>query len=877
MLLHRIKSMFHTERLSDWLQYDVFIDDRDLYLNNDDTIGFIIEIPPVMFAGSNLLNGVTSSLEQDWPKDTLVQVILYADPNMEGIIDNYVARREEALDPANPDDAFLLQWTNWQANYLRRHRKRGISEEVPVPFRNYRCFVTAKIPCSSHEFKSQVKMDLICALRDSIMGTLHTNNLRGRAVRPAELIKFLWQVLNPNHKFLDRNFYDDRQFIKSQVVAPDTELKVRRRNLVLDGCHVAVKIPQVYPLTTTAFETNLLVGDLMGSNLQQICCPFLLTLNIDTNPVGSEMDLKAEITAAQSAALKKLAPKLNRKNEEYTWAAGQQESGKKFVRGYLTLVLYEKSPKRLTRYQTMAGTVWGNRGYRLQDEIFAPLPFFLAALPFGVVRQAAKEMNRWLTAPAETFSALAPLQADWRGTKTEGMLYLTRRGQLCALDFFDSDTNYNFAIAAPSGSGKSFLVNKVLMENASRGGINFVIDVGKSYKKQCDLLNGQYIEFEEGREMSVNVFSELTAAMFRIEEDESSTDSLKNKVEQRATLLTLFTQLLGVMANPRETMTDLEFSILSNVIIEAYENLPSGEIMEPDRFVAILDARQAKNDKSGKQEHIYGQLAERLRKYCVNGEYGKWFRGRMNIEFDNKFVVLELEQLNARKDLREVILLLLISIIERKFYFGNRSIPKIVLFDEAWDLFRNPNTAAFIETAYRRARKYGGSIGTIVQSFLDFSRNGNLEVGQAILSNSEWKAALAPRVEELQQATEQHIFSLSEAQLKIAGTVRTSKGAFSEVLLLSSAQFAVFRFIPTPQELVAFTTSPREVQIFEDIQARIPAQGLGGHTRIMAALLLARYAFDLHHAGHPESAAVESAFADIAGAIQYSLDKFQAS
>ena len=121
--------------------------------------------------------------------------------------------------------------------------------------------------------------------------------------------------------------------------------------------------------------------------------------------------------------------------------------------------------------------------------------------------------------------------------------------------------------------------------------------------------------------------------------------------------------------------------------------------MEVDRFVDILDAKQADNDRAGKQEFVYGQLAERLRKYCRGGEYGKWFHGKMNINFERPFVVLELEQLNAMKDLREVILLLLISIMERQFYLGDRKIPKLLLCDEAWDLFRNPNTAAFIETA----------------------------------------------------------------------------------------------------------------------------------------------------------------------------------
>ena len=54
-----------------------------------------------------------------------------------------------------------------------------------------------------------------------------------------------------------------------------------------------------------------------------------------------------------------------------------------------------------------------------------------------------------------------------------------------------------------------------------------------------------------------------------------------------------------------------------------------------------VDAKQVDNDRAGKQEFVCGQLAERLRKYCRGGEYGKWFRGRMNINFERPFVMLD--------------------------------------------------------------------------------------------------------------------------------------------------------------------------------------------------------------------------------------------
>lgn len=871
-------SMFKTHSLSDYLPYNAYDDDTQLYANTDGTFGFILEIAPAMFAGSQLLAGLTGLLEQEWPKDSLIQIMLYGDPNMAGIIDRYSRIRDRMLDVSDPREDFLYQWCQWQAEYLRLHRHAGISSSVPVPFRNFRVFITVKMPCAKADLlgHSTKTVDLLATQRDNLFGIMRSNQTPAKSVGASTLIQFLWQLYNPGHPFLERNFWDPRRPLSEQIIAPDTEIIRERKTILMDGHRVAVKTPQVYPLQVTSFQSNELIGDLLGSNLQQLCCPFLLTLNIDPMP-NKSLNTKAEISGMQKSAFKALSPRTNRKNAEFAWAAELQESGGKFIRSYLTLVLFDATPAAeydaatrqtaLARHEAMAATVWGNQGFRLQDEAFASLEYFIAATPFGLYKPAIKNMNRFVTAPADSVAVLAPLQADWRGTQTEAMLFLTRRGQLCALDFFDSETNYNFVVVAESGGGKSFLVNKILQENASMKGECYIIDVGGSYKKQCELQNGQYLEFSLNHNISVNVFSELSMETFRVDAAEwAEEDRSKGaKRQERASLLTLYTQLLGVMANAREPISDLEQALLSNAIIEAYSRLQPGRIMEVDGFVAILEEWQAENDRLGKQDHHAGQLAQRLKKYCRTGEYGQWFRGPMNVDFDNPFVVLELEELNAVKDLREVILLLLLSIIERKFYRGDRSIRKIILCDEAWDLFRNPNTALFIETAYRRMRKYMGSIGTIVQGFLDFANKGNAEVGAAILANSAWKLLLQPKVSELKECVKRNMLSLSEAELRIADTVRTTKGSYSEVMLLSDQQTSVFRFIPTPSEKVAFSTLPREVQLYENLREALRKRG-----ETPAPLTMLEYACYGNHLME-EGASLEDALASILEAPEQAL------
>jgi conjugal transfer ATP-binding protein TraC len=50
---------------------------------------------------------------------------------------------------------------------------------------------------------------------------------------------------------------------------------------------------------------------------------------------------------------------------------------------------------------------------------------------------------------------MAPLIAEWRGTRTPALVFGGRRGQLMTLDIFDNDLgNYNFAIIGAPGLGQ---------------------------------------------------------------------------------------------------------------------------------------------------------------------------------------------------------------------------------------------------------------------------------------------------------------------------------------------------------------------------------------------------------------------------------------
>ena len=96
-----------------------------------------------------------------------------------------------------------------------------------------------------------------------------------------------------------------------------------------------------------------------------------------------------------------------------------------------------------------------------------------------------------------------------KGTGTPHVELISRNGQVMSLSLHDSSTNQNGVIDAESGSGKSFLLNELILSYMSEGARVWVIDAGKSYKKLCESLNGDFVEFSDRSKISLNPFQTI--------------------------------------------------------------------------------------------------------------------------------------------------------------------------------------------------------------------------------------------------------------------------------------------------------------------------------------------------------------------------------
>jgi conjugal transfer ATP-binding protein TraC len=210
-------------------------------------------------------------------------------------------------------------------------------------------------------------------------------------------------------------------------------------------------------------------------------------------------------------------------------------------------------------------------------------------------------------------------------------------------------------------------------------------------------------------------------------------------------------------------------------------------------------------------------LGVQLYPYSLQGEYSKYFNGKANVEFNNQFIVLELEELNMKKNLRGVILNLLMMRVSQDMYLSPKNQMKICGIDEGWDLMRGGSaTQEFMETGYRRARKYNGSFITITQRIQDYYAN---EGAQACLTNSDSVFMLKQKPESVDQLKEDKKLSLSNFGLELVKSIHTRKGIYSEIYIKSNGVETPVRLMVDPYSSLVYTTDPKDFQMVEDYKA----------------------------------------------------------
>ena len=144
------------------------------------------------------------------------------------------------------------------------------------------------------------------------------------------------------------------------------------------------------------------------------------------------------------------------------------------------------------------------------------------------------------------------------------------------------------------------------------------------------------------------------------------------------------------------------------------------------------------------------------------------------------------------------------------FLAQDRDQKKIVMIDEGWDLLKEGQSVKFMEHAYRKFRKYNGSMIIATQSLNDLYSSA--EAGKAIAENSAFYFLLHQKPETVEQVKAEKRLDMSEGGYNFLKSVYTVAGAFSELFIKSGAGTGVGRLIVSDFQKLLYSTDPVDVQ-----------------------------------------------------------------
>ncbi|MBN2100957.1 ATP-binding protein [Candidatus Dojkabacteria bacterium] len=353
---------------------------------------------------------------------------------------------------------------------------------------------------------------------------------------------------------------------------------------------------------------------------------------------------------------------------------------------------------------------------------------------------------------------------------------------LIIFDRFEME-NANSVIFAKSGAGKSYLVKLEALRSLMLGTEVIIIDPEKEFERLCEAVNGAYITFSQDKGSKVNPFE--LSGLANSEEDE-----LRMKI---LSLHGFFKVIFG-------GLTNIESSILDRALILTYRE--KGITTDPDTqknadFPLLEDLYKI---LQGMAELEGRELAKRLEKYIIGSAAGV-FNEKSNVEITNPFTVFSLRDL--QEELRPMAMYLMLDYIWTKIKKDQKK--RLLLVDEAWLMMQNEDSAKFIYSIAKRARKYYLGLTTITQDVEDFLSS---DYGKAIVTNSSIQILLKQSTAAIERI--QKVFNLSDGEKNFLLSCGIGEGLF-----FAGANHVAIKVISSIGEHLLITSNPREVEMMK--------------------------------------------------------------
>ena len=351
--------------------------------------------------------------------------------------------------------------------------------------------------------------------------------------------------------------------------------------------------------------------------------------------------------------------------------------------------------------------------------------------------------------------------------------------------------NGNSVVFAKSGAGKSFAVKLEALRSMMFGTEVIIIDPENEYQKLADSVAGSYVRLSLSSTTRINPFD-----LPKVIDPEEADNALRSNLIMLHGLLRLMmggaqAMLVGGNSSVTPALNPIEEADLDTGLIETYAkagitNDPLTHQTLPPTIADLYDTLL----------HMGGsgpQLAQRIRKYTT-GTFAGIFSQQSNIMIDNPFVVFNVRDLED--ELRPVAMYIVLNYIWNKTKSDKRK--RLLIIDEAWQLMKYEDSANFIFSLAKRARKYNLGITTISQDVEDFMGS---RMGRAIVANASMQLLFKQSPSSVDVLAD--VFKLTEEEKK-----RLSQFPVGQGLFFAGPNHVHIQVVGSPTEMNLVNTNP---------------------------------------------------------------------
>ena len=307
-------------------------------------------------------------------------------------------------------------------------------------------------------------------------------------------------------------------------------------------------------------------------------------------------------------------------------------------------------------------------------------------------------------------------------------------------------TSFNVAVVGTTGSGKSFLLKKMIINELLRGTKVFIWDVENEFKKITQRYGGEYIN------LANKVLINPLQVRFLPDDEEEQIPILNRHLG----FLESFYSCVFEEIKEKEMVVLLDITeklynargITKNTTLKELQNLSSQDYpIFSDLYIFLEDYK--KNITSEEELKIISSLEILLKRFIIGQD--TIFNGHTAISLDSQLMCFNFKSLVSNGDDTRVgnaQILNLLTFLNNEIIGKNdvnlntKQQPVMVVVDEFHNFINddNPATIKYLDQMSRRLRKYNSSLVVSTQSPQDLiSSNNKLKNATAIFNNCQYQ------------------------------------------------------------------------------------------------------------------------------------------